>query len=578
MTARTLAGCLLVIAWLAGWPAAGAESLPSCERQSVRLLSYNVRVDRTGESWPRRRAGVIGALTEPAADIVALQEASEFMLADYAEILSDYRFRVGERSDGHRSTTGWYEYLPIYYRPERFAVVDAGSFWVADDPDDPGGVLSGSKTHGRVLNWIRFRDRCTDAEFLLANVHTHGEQADKAIALIVGTLRFAAPGVPLILAGDFNSEPDSAAYRTATERLDLVDTRAAAERVSGRANTFFGSGDRVPEGASGYKTGSRERRLDYVFADPVPVHRFATVSNPISGRTFPSDHLPIHVELSPHLRVDGPPLLIGREDYVSVVAHRACWADAPENSYAAIDACLELGVDVIEIDVRQTGDGKLVVFHDATVERMTTARGSVADWSLERLSSLKLKSRDGGAGSPETEERIPELASLLEHYRGRAVFNLDVKTQAAYETTVATVQALGMIDEVLIKRAGVAADSEIRNMTRIPGIQFMPIIRETMGDLQAIVEDFEVLDPVAYEVVFQSPNYLASIDRVSTATVRPIWVNTLKPQLAGGLYDGGPDHDADSTWGLLIENGVRVIQTDYPESLIQYLEDAGFRR
>jgi len=67
---------------------------------------------------------------------------------------------------------------------------------------------------------------------------------------------------------------------------------------------------------------------------------------------------------------------------VLVVAHRGCWKATAENSLAAIEACIALGVDVVELDARRTVDGALVLMHDATVDRMTNGHGRVEDLTL----------------------------------------------------------------------------------------------------------------------------------------------------------------------------------------------------
>ena len=73
-----------------------------------------------------------------------------------------------------------------------------------------------------------------------------------------------------------------------------------------------------------------------------------------------------------------------------VIAHRGASGQAPENTMAAFELAIELGADIIELDVRRSSDGALVVIHDATVNRTTTGdfRGAVADLTLAELKSL----------------------------------------------------------------------------------------------------------------------------------------------------------------------------------------------
>ena len=71
-------------------------------------------------------------------------------------------------------------------------------------------------------------------------------------------------------------------------------------------------------------------------------------------------------------------LFDNKSKYVTVVAHRGDWRNSPENSMQAFRNCLEMGVDMIEIDVRKTKDNELVIIHDATVDRTTNGKGKVA--------------------------------------------------------------------------------------------------------------------------------------------------------------------------------------------------------
>ena len=76
---------------------------------------------------------------------------------------------------------------------------------------------------------------------------------------------------------------------------------------------------------------------------------------------------------------------------VMVTAHRACWRYSPENSLKGIEECINMGVDMIEIDVRMSKDGHLIVIHDETVDRTTNGKGEVADLTLNELRKLKLR-------------------------------------------------------------------------------------------------------------------------------------------------------------------------------------------
>src|SRR4051812_7360492 len=90
---------------------------------------------------------------------------------------------------------------------------------------------------------------------------------------------------------------------------------------------------------------------------------------------------------------------------VLIAAHRGDWRNAPENSIAAIKYAVAIGVDIVEIDVKKTADGQLVIMHDDKIDRTTTGKGRVSDYTLDSLKKFYLKN---GLGIP-THHRIPTL-------------------------------------------------------------------------------------------------------------------------------------------------------------------------
>jgi glycerophosphoryl diester phosphodiesterase len=114
-----------------------------------------------------------------------------------------------------------------------------------------------------------------------------------------------------------------------------------------------------------------------------------------------------------------------------VIAHRGLVGPrAPENSVAAVRLALAAGCDGVEVDVRRTADGALVLMHDPTPARTATAeargpdlRREVEETDLDSLQALRLRTQEHGAA-----QRVPELADVLEEVlAGHAVLVLDVK-------------------------------------------------------------------------------------------------------------------------------------------------------
>lgn len=139
---------------------------------------------------------------------------------------------------------------------------------------------------------------------------------------------------------------------------------------------------------------------------------------------------------------------------ILVVAHRGFSGAAPENTLIAFQKAIEIGSDMIELDVHLARDGELVVIHDETLERTTNGKGMVADHTLNELKKLDAGSSFGPQFAGEI---IPTLKEVLELAKGRALVNVEIKnpTHKRYsitelaEKTLAEVQKAGMIDKVI---------------------------------------------------------------------------------------------------------------------------------
>jgi len=122
-----------------------------------------------------------------------------------------------------------------------------------------------------------------------------------------------------------------------------------------------------------------------------------------------------------------------------VVAHRGASGHEPENTLRAVRRAIEIGADVVEVDVRVSKDGALVVIHDDTVDRTTSGRGKVRD-----MTAAELRSLDAGKG-----ERIPLLEEVLDEVKGRVALFLELKELEAAAPALRLVKERGMLDQVL---------------------------------------------------------------------------------------------------------------------------------
>lgn len=133
-----------------------------------------------------------------------------------------------------------------------------------------------------------------------------------------------------------------------------------------------------------------------------------------------------------------------------IIAHRGASGHAPENTMAAFELAIELGADAVELDVRRSLDGALVVIHDATVNRTTTGehRGFVS-----RLTLAQLKTLDAGSwrGTQYAGERIPTLEEVFVGLRGRTRFLIELKDSGIEEDVVRVIREAGVADSVMLQ-------------------------------------------------------------------------------------------------------------------------------
>lgn len=196
---------------------------------------------------------------------------------------------------------------------------------------------------------------------------------------------------------------------------------------------------------------------------------------------------------------------------IVVVAHRGCHAaapqhgftdTAPENSLAALERCIAIGADVMETDVRRAADGTLVMLHDASVDRTTDGTGKLSELTLGDLQKLRLRSDEGGAQAPLTDQRVVTLDQMLAKAKGHILLNLDVE-DAIYVQVIDAVAHAGMQYQVIVKAEAGIATPPLAAMVPFNTVYFFPILLNTHGnaDLAAIATaQTRNAHPMAFEL------------------------------------------------------------------------------
>lgn len=267
-------------------------------------------------------------------------------------------------------------------------------------------------------------------------------------------------------------------------------------------------------------------------------------------------------------------LLAGDTTAVFVVAHRGDWRYAPENSIAAIEHSIAVGVDVVELDLQLTRDSVLIVMHDATLNRTTTGKGRVADWTLDSIRTLKLKN---GCGI-RTKHTVPTLEEALLAAKGRVLVNLD-KADRYFDLVAPVLERTGTTRQIVMKGSKPADEVLALYGKYLDEVIYMPIVNLDSENAAELMQDYiSDLKPAAYELLYAQAEDTAMPLRMRD-TLRGqalIWYNTLWDTLCGGHDDDLSLEDPDAAFGYLIDTlGARIIQTDRAEHLLSYLRQRG---
>ena len=248
----------------------------------IRVASYNLRMDTPRDSmnaWPLRKENVKALIQYHDFDIMGTQEGFIHQLNDLLE-MPGYAFVGAGRDDG--KTAG--EHSAIFYKTDRFEVVDSGNFWLSETPDKPGLGWDATCCN-RIASWALFKDKKSKKEFYVFNAHFdhQGVVARKESGkLMVQKIKEIAKNKPVICTGDFNSTPD-------TEQI---------KGMSAFLNDSYSVTKMPPYGPVGTTNSFRftapmKNRIDYVFVSKdFVVSKYAVLTDAKDQR-YPSDHLPV---------------------------------------------------------------------------------------------------------------------------------------------------------------------------------------------------------------------------------------------------------------------------------------------
>jgi endonuclease/exonuclease/phosphatase family metal-dependent hydrolase len=261
-----------------------ATATPSSERQWS-VLSYNIRMYTESDgknAWPHRAETVASVIKSH--DVAGLQEVLKSQLDDLQQLLPDYDFVGAGRDDGKAKG----EYVPVFFRRDRFEKKDSGHFWLSKTPDVPGSK-DWDAAITRMATWVVLKDKKSGKECLHINTHFDhiGKKARQESArIITDKAKTLFGNLPAILTGDFNCPPTDLPYAVITqesEEMQWIDTLVGYMPEAGQ-----------PAGSwNGFKA-IEDNRIDFIFlARGVQTVTSQILDPKTPTGLFGSDHQPI---------------------------------------------------------------------------------------------------------------------------------------------------------------------------------------------------------------------------------------------------------------------------------------------
>ncbi len=263
---------------------------------TLRVMSFNVRLGTAKDGdyhWDKRKEFLVETIQKFRPDLLGTQETLSFQKDYLASQLPEYGVEGVGRNDGKNSG----ESMAVYYRKDRFEMMDVGHFWLSETPDVIGSK-SWDSSLPRMVTWLKLRDKKAAGHPVIYFANTHfdhlGKQARAESARLVRE-RVAAwgPGIPVIVTGDFNAGEGSEPYQNLFAARDgkqsqLLDTYRLKHPMRDEAEATF----------NGFKPETRiGSRIDWIAITSQFEVLDAVINRVTRDKLLPSDHYPIEVVL-----------------------------------------------------------------------------------------------------------------------------------------------------------------------------------------------------------------------------------------------------------------------------------------
>lgn len=248
----------------------------------LRLMTFNIRYGTANDGdnrWALRRHTVPARIRANDADVVGLQEALPFQVAQLRIALPEYEFYgIGRERDGGGET------CTVLVRASRLVIEKSGTFWLGKER----GVRAWDAALPRIASWVVLRDRKGHQRFVVVNTHFdhRGRKAREESGKLIGRWLQRFPELPKLVLGDLNTGENTPPL-TALQAAGLRDTFRVVHPDAGDVGTFHG-----------FRGRAGPAKIDYVLAsEGVTVHK-AAIDRSQDGGRYCSDHYPVTAVVS----------------------------------------------------------------------------------------------------------------------------------------------------------------------------------------------------------------------------------------------------------------------------------------
>lgn len=262
------------------------DPLPEATKtQAVTVMTYNVYVKGSGEKSPENRTDeVVANIRKYSPDSFGLQEADEGWMERLPAELSEYAY-VGI---GRNSNEGGGEASPVFYKKDKYELLDSGTFWLSKNPEK--ATRSWDAMFKRICTYAILKDKQTG--FTYAHFNAHFDHLGviarlESVAVVATKVAEICDGIPVVFTGDLNDAEGGDMYNRVLDS-GFKDTKYLAKTASD-CGTYHGYSDLT----------AKENAIDFIFANAMvsDVESYTVDTEKING-IYPSDHHPVITKMT----------------------------------------------------------------------------------------------------------------------------------------------------------------------------------------------------------------------------------------------------------------------------------------